>query len=299
MKILIPDTLGSTISPAYRALLPSIAFRGIDHPEIVGDHPHGAWCGWLCGAPLQAAGVEDVEIVFLQLLSADGAAPDFQERLLETIEAERPDYISMSWGSWDRQDELTRAFLSMRWSRYAERFAALRADIGFTAFAAAGNDDRNNAGHDVAYPQAMQTDDVWVIGSTNARGIPSEFSGDGPVDAVAIGEQCLSPDQAGAWHLWRGTSAACPKVCGAMAAVGIRHNDMPAVLLEAEHPGTYTRPHPKWGWGSLEESWQSTVAALPPEIHPPRHLAGVLTTHASALDGRGESPSGPSVTIRS
>lgn len=288
MKILIPDTLGSNISPAYRALLPNLTLRGIDHPEIVGDHPHGAWCGWLCGAPLQAAGGKH-EIVFLQVLSSDGAASDFRDRLLDVIEQERPDYISMSWGSWDRQDDLTNMFLNMSWRKYTEKFAALRKEIGFTAFSAAGNNDANNSRHDVAFPQVLQAGELYIIGSSDAYGIPSKFSADGPVHAMAIGDQCVSPDASGSWHLWRGTSAACPKICGAIAARGLLHDEIPDLLYhQAEHPPAWTdrRPHPKWGYGSLEWMWQADIAKLPPELLPPRHISQINSTHAYSLDGQ-------------
>ena len=287
MKILVPDTTGGNISQAYRNLLPNITIRGISHPANVGDHPHGAWCGWLAAAPLQAVGGKH-ELVFLQILHNNGTFANFEEILLETIAKERPDYISMSWGSWDRQDKQLAQRFQTHWEPFAQQFSALRQEIGFVAFAAAGNNDKNNATPDVAYPQRILPDQLYIVGSTNAQGIPSTFSADGPVHTVAIGEQCLSPDASGAWHLWRGTSAACPKVCGSMAARGLTHDEVHTILLaDAEHPPAWTdrRPHPKWGYGSVEFLWQNDVAQLPPSLRPPRNLRGVQSLYAQALDG--------------
>lgn len=289
MKILIPDTTGSNISQHYRNLLPNFRIRGIDHPEIVGDHPHGAWCGWNAAAPVQArAGNARHELVFLQLLSANGAAKHFQEILLETIAAEKPDYISMSWGTWDRQDELLQALLTMRWADFVATFKALRQQLGFVAFAAAGNDESMDAQPDVAHPQRNLPEDLFIIGSTNARGFPSEFSADGLVHGVLIGEQCISPDALGQWHLWRGTSATAPKACGVAASRGLTHAETLALIIaQAQHPPAWAerRPHPKWGYGSLEHLWQADMSWLDPSLRPPRHMRGIINTHALALDG--------------
>jgi hypothetical protein len=288
MKILIPDTMGSRISQAYRDLLPGISFRGIDAPDVVGDHPHGAWCGWLAGAPLQARGIK-AEIVFLQILSSAGTIRNWADILLDTIEREKPDVISCSWGAWDGDDELGEIFLRAAYSRYVDRLLELKAKQKFILVCAAGNDDANDADLDVAYPQKLMPDNAWIIGATDAWGIPVPWSADGFVDACMIGSKCASPDNDGKWSLWQGTSAACPKFAGMVAAMGWTDEEiMSAIQTGAECPAEWaeSRPHTKWGWGSMEWGWQDIVAGLPAGLRPPTRMFALGTDYENYRDGK-------------
>jgi hypothetical protein len=288
MKILIPDTLGSRISPAYRALLPDITFRGIDHPEVVGDNQHGAWCGWLAGAPLQARGIK-AEIVFLQILSTNGTVRNWADLLLDTIEREQPDVVSCSWGAWDGDDDLSEIFLRASFSRYVDRLLELKAKRNFILVCASGNDDNYDEDMDVAYPQKLMPDNAWIIGATDPYGVPMPWSGDGFVDAVMIGSKCASPGNDGNWELWQGTSAACPKFAGMVAAMGWSDEEiLSAIQTGAQCPAEWaeSRPHTKWGWGSMEFAWQNLVADLPEALKPPLLLNRYDTTYENWKDGR-------------
>ncbi len=288
MKILIPDTQGSTLSPRYRAHLPRLTLRGIDHPDIRTASPHGAWCGWLAGAPLQARGV-DAEIVFLQILGDNGTPGDWADYLLSHIAAEKPDVISCSWGAWDQDDDFGELFLRVAYNRYVQQLLDLKKELGFRIVCAAGNDDANDPDPDVAYPQKLMPDNAWIIGATDAWGVPTPWSADAHVDAVMIGSKVASPAPDGSWHLWQGTSAACPKFAGVIAAMDWTDDQiLSALQTGAEHPANWaaSRPHTKWGYGSFEFAWQNLVADLPPDLRPPRVLSALHTTHENHPDGK-------------
>jgi hypothetical protein len=288
MKLLIADTQGSALSPAYRALLPNLTLRGIDHPDLRPHSPHGAWCGWLAGAPLQARGIA-AEIVFLQILGPSGTGKDWVDFLLSHIAAEKPDVVSCSWGAWDQDDDFGEIFMRAAYNRYVEQLLSLKKDLGFRIVCAAGNDDFNDEDLDVAYPQKLMPDNAWIIGATDANGIPTLWSADGYVDAVMIGSKCASPDASGRWHLWQGTSAACPKFAGLIAAMGWNDEEILSILQSgAQHPAEWAdqRPHTKWGWGSMEFGWQDIVRDLPRELRPPLALTAFDLSYEHLPDGR-------------
>lgn len=288
MKILIPDTQGSALSPAYRALLPNIRMRGIDHPDLVSTSPHGAWCGWLAGAPLQARGV-DAEIVFLQILGDNGTAPNWVDLLLDTIAREKPDVVSCSWGAWDQDDELVDMWMDFSYRPYVTRLLELKKELGFIIVCAAGNNDSNDSDPDTAYPQRLMGDNAWIIGATDVHGVPTPWSADGRVHAVMVGSKCISPSPDGSWQLWQGTSAACPKFAGMIAAMGWSDDEiLSALQIGAEHPAAFAerRPHTKWGYGSMELGWQNLVADLPADLRPPRALSSLGTAFEHLRDGR-------------
>lgn len=273
MRILIPDTQGEEISPEYRALLPGLEIRGRDYPGANAIyHDHGAWCGYLAGLPLVAAIREGmisdpVELIFVQIFDRFGKMlPDASDWLLMVIDEERPDYISTSSGAWDGddyfQDQLQRAVWSEFALAYANRIRSYDMLAGFSA----GNNDENDVDADTAYPQVLFQDDCLIVGSRNVQGTPSKFSGDGAVDYMMVGEYVFSPNMKGEWTRWRGTSAACPKLVGLAAAHQLSRSNFNtwANKRTSTPDGTgLSLPHPKWGWGDLEEQWQQLVTAVP------------------------------------
>lgn len=292
MKILIPDTLGSRISQKYRDLLPNLTIRGIDHPDIIGDNPHGAWCGWLAGAPLQALGGHH-ELVFLQMLSSAGTVENWADLICETIAAEKPDVVSCSWGAWDMDDRLREIFYTVGYDRYLKNLLKLKEELGFVLVGAAGNDDDNDEDVDTVFPQRMIPQHMWIVGATDVYGVPLPWSADGFVHTVMIGSKCMSPGNDGKWDLWQGTSAACPKFAGVVAAMGWNDAQITAALREyAEHPAELAanRPHTKWGWGSLEHAWQNLVAVLPQKLRPPRAINLLNTAFENRKDGKDKLP---------
>jgi len=290
MKILIPDTQGSRLSDRYRKLLPNVTFRGIDHADLEGVdvNPHGAWCGWLAGAPLQALGGNH-EIVFLQILGPNGPVENWPDLICETIKAEKPDVVSCSWGAWDQDDKMREIFYVVGYDRYVKNLLKLKAEMGFVLVCASGNDDDNDEDIDLVYPQIMMPEQAWIIGATDPYGVPTPWSADGYVDAMMIGDRCMSPDQDGRWHLWKGTSAACPKFAGMVAANGWDDVAIRASLETlAEYPADFEgqRPHAKWGWGSMEWGWQELASRLDSAHRPPRAINAFALTYLTCLDGK-------------
>ncbi|MFH0907185.1 MAG: S8/S53 family peptidase [bacterium] len=274
-KILIIDTQGEEITPIYRSMLPGIALRGVETDATRGTpcHEHGALCGWLAAIPCIGAGL-DVEIVFARMFDKD-ARPiaDAHKFILNTIAAERPDYISRSWGAWDFDSPLGRRFADEMFAELLPRFIELQQEIGFLDFGAAGNNDENDADQDVDAPQSQLPATV-IVGACGRNGVPTEWSGDGVgVACVMWADRVYSPDMAGRWILWSGTSAATPKLCGACAALGYTSLDQALKTLQmSERPdGEWTLPHPKWGLGCAESLWQNQMRRVPAGLLPPYH----------------------------
>ncbi len=271
MKIMVIDTQGPNgFTQAYRDLLPGVRIRGRELASVAGQActPHGAWCGWLAAAPRAATGVQ-TELVFVRCFDGQNRwIQDCEPWLLDTIEAEQPDYVSRSWGAWDGDDALQRQFAMAGFERFTAGYSELLADDdGPADFGAAGNNDRNDADDDVAFPQA-QLSLCNVTGACDRRGVPCVWSGDGRgVLCVMWGDRVLSPDAKGIWTLWSGTSAATPKACGAAAALELTTDGWREwVRNNATRPKDWkgALPHPKWGWGCEEESWQLPMKRYAP-----------------------------------
>lgn len=278
MKILIIDTQGELISDAYRAMLPGILLRGIEAPSTRGTpcHPHGSFCGWLCGIPIIGAGVQDVELIFVRIFDQNAnAIEEAHQLILDAIEEEVPDYISCSWGAWDGDNPLTEQTMPELFADLLPEYTRLKEEIGFVDFWAAGNDDANDADNDIDFPQ-RKIPGAFIVGAAAKSGVPMVWSGDGyGVSCVMWGDRVYSPDQAGRWTLWSGTSAATPKLCGAAAAriwSASQLNDALVKLDPTCRPsGQWELPHPKWGFGNAELYWQKFAQLVPPGLLPPTH----------------------------
>ena len=275
-KIMVIDTQGESIGDLYRLRLPGITLRGVEMDSTRGTpcHEHGAFCGWLAGIPAIAAGGE-CELVFVRIFDKDAAwIVGCENWMLDVIAAERPDYISRSWGAWDGDDKLQSLYGQVAFQEFVPAFLKLQAEIGFVDFGAAGNSDKNDSDADVDYPQSQMIETCNIIGACRRNGVPTDWSGDGKgVQCVMWADLVYSPDMAGAWRLWSGTSAATPKACGACAAFG---DDLASwrkriELICSRPAGEWEIPHPKWGYGCAEDLWQNFAKRTPgllPPIHP-------------------------------
>ncbi|MBP7831275.1 MAG: S8/S53 family peptidase [Kiritimatiellae bacterium] len=289
MKLLCIDSQGERIQAQYRDLLPSIEMRGTPTPEKWRDtkcHEHGSLCGWLLALPAQAAILageltDKVELVFCRIFDQNARfIPGSEERILDVIREERPDVVSRSWGQWDMDDIMGEYYAQIEWADWAQRYAALQAEIGSLDVGAAGNDDDNDKDDDIVYPQRLLAD-CCIIGAAHRSGKPAAWSGDGAgVLCVMWGDRVYSPDATGRWCLWSGTSAATPKFAGAAA---LRRQQAREIKLTVMHEAT--RPsraiyenmthHAKWGFGNWEEAWQKYARLMPTELMPPPAPAGI------------------------
>lgn len=280
MKIAIVDTQGPNfIGEKYRALLPGVRISGFEPRSVRGTpcHEHGALCGWLAAAPVVAAG-RDLELVFVRCFDeAAGWIKDADSWILDRLEEIRPDYVSRSWGAWDGDDPLQRQMAYLSFAQFAKDYAPMIEAGGIADFGASGNEDRNDADDDVAFPQAVLPR-CNVIGAHYRGGRPCEWSGDGTgVLCCMWAERIWSPNAAGKWVLWSGTSGATPKACGAAAARGILTEGWRLLTIDnARRPRGYSGadlPHRKWGHGSMEWAWQEPMQKLPAALRPPAPAA--------------------------
>lgn len=272
MKIMVVDTVGGNrFSDTFKAYFPNAHLRGLEMQDDGACHPHGYQCGYYAGV-LTALLPEKAEIVFVRIFDGKGLpVKDINQWLIDTIQKEKPDYLSHSWGQADNDSRFGETVGNVMWGNFSEVYKKVCASFGGTSFFAAGNDDRNDLDMDIDYPQRLMNQDVAIIGSHNRAGIPSVFSGDGHVMCSMWGENValLSNDQ---WHRGSGTSFACPKAAGLAAYLGFDLRTFREYAeICASRPDDYSGliPNVKWGYGSLEHKYQEYLARLPEELQPP------------------------------
>ncbi len=278
IDITISDTLGDQFGQAFRQWLPDVRMMGHAHPDAARTqaHNHGAWCGWLAGIPCQVeakwAGKE-ICLHFVQFFDHDGRElPGASEFLMEKILEIRPAVVSRSWGGWDRDDELAEMFMRAQFNEWGPQYVSLMQELQFVDVAAAGNHDNNDPDDDVATPQKWLKDQSLVIGSIDQQGIPVRSSGDGEaVTCVMWGDEVISAGVLGYWHGWSGTSAACPKMAGVVAAQELsRIEALELIRTEATRPNNGPEWNPKWGYGSCEHLWQYYAHMMAHDLWPTR-----------------------------
>lgn len=280
MKILVVDTVGSSpVSDAYRAKLPSFDFIGFEPPGFDSTqrcHDHGWQCGYYAGLLLSESSERHL-MGFARIFDGQGRPIRGSDQfILDVVKDFQPDIVTRSYGMWDNDDKLTDLYGQRAYSGWAREYESLSKEVGLLDFGAAGNNDaRVDYDWDVDYPQKIMPDCV-VVGSHNRKGIPSDFSGDGPQVTLSMwGESVYLLNGDGSWSYGSGTSFACPKAAGLAARAGISSSKHVMVDYIKRH-ATYPRdwpgtklPHPKWGYGSLEHIYQSYMLELSESVLPP------------------------------
>lgn len=278
MKVLIIDSTGlSDCSERYRKYFGQ-NIKLVGHEPSPGyaktpSGPHGYQCGYYAGVLLNLVEGEH-EIHFARIFDKDGMwIKDSDDFILAAIDHVRPDIINNSWGMDDLDLPWGEQNGRDAWVRWSTQFRKLINECKAVPFFAAGNDDRNDADSDIAFPQRLIPEVANIIGSHNRAGKPSVFSGDGVGVQVAMwGERVMLLDQDGVWTLGSGTSFASPKAAGLCAYLGLDHfHWRKYVLAHSTRPDNWSGylPHPKWGYGSLEYRYQEVLAMLPDELQPP------------------------------
>lgn len=278
VKVLVVDSTAlSDVSDKYLAFFDR-------HIHLIGHEPkagyektasteHGYQCGYYAGVLLNLVDGQH-ELHFARVFDKDGAwirgSEDF---VLDVIAQVRPDVLTCSWGMDDKDLDWGVRDATSAWVSWAVKFRSLMHDKKATVFFAAGNDDRNDADSDVAFPQRLLPEYANIIGSHNRAGKPSVFSGDGAgVHCSMWGEHVALLSKYGHWERGSGTSFACPKAAGLAAYLGLDHFAWRKyVLTHATKPDNWSGfiPHHKWGYGSLEYRYQEVLAELPEEKQPP------------------------------
>jgi hypothetical protein len=279
LKILVIDSTGlSDITDRYRHYFaPHIKLIGHEPSKgykKTASGPHGYQCGYYAGVLLNLLPDEEHELHFARIFDQDGGWIKGSENfILDTLDEVRPDIVTNSWGQDDGDIEWHEKSARRAWAPWAMQFRKLINEIGCVSFFAAGNDDRNDADDDVAFPQRIIPETANIIGSHNRSGKPSKFSGDGVgVQVTFWGERMMLLNQDGQWEVGSGTSFACPKAAGLCAYLKLSHYKWRQyVLAHATRPDQWSGyiPHPKWGYGSLEYRYQELLAELPDELQPP------------------------------
>lgn len=289
MKVLVIDSTGlSDCTDAYRSFFqPHIKLIGHEPSKDYGklaSGEHGYQCGYYAGVLLNLVEGEH-EIHYARIFDQHGTWIRGSEGfILDVIEKVNPDVVSCSWGMDDGDLPWGEKQGRDAWLSWSVQFRRLLKDKKTAVFFAAGNDDKNDADDDVAYPQRLLPEYANIIGSHNRAGRPSEFSGDGKgVQCVMWGEHVALLNKYGKWERGSGTSFACPKAAGLAAYLALDHYGWRKYILEnATHPDKWSGylPHPKWGYGSMEYRYQELLAELPDELQPPflprRKLAGEI-----------------------
>ncbi len=277
------------IDQVYRDTLPNCVFSGHEPAAVAGTpcHPHGAQAGYYAAClltPENGFNKGDVEVVFARVFDSRAEAiPGVDDWMLDIIARERPDIVNRSWGLAVSGCDWGRMIGEATWGPWVEKFEALRKDIGFVDFGAAGNSGNWTKDNTVNYPQRMLSRSV-IVGACRRDGRASVFSSDGPeVDCVAWGEDIylLSGDH---WDVGSGTSFSCPKMAGLCAVMGYDYDQFQA-LIDSD---SFTRPRNatrsnKWGRGNGEDLYQRYFSQLPKRQLTPDAVPALATTYFDFL----------------
>jgi hypothetical protein len=281
MKILVIDSTAlSDATDEYRSFF-------LPHIKLIGHEPskgyaktasgaHGYQCGYYAGVLLNLI-PGDHEIHFARIFDQNSEwIRGSEEFILDTISNVAPQIVTNSWGQDDGDIDYHERQAARSWSRWANRFRWVVNNSHTVSFFAAGNDDKNDPDDDVAFPQRLIPETANIVGSHNRSGKPSKFSGDGAgVQVTFWGERLPLLNGYGRWELGSGTSFSCPKAAGLCAYLGLDHFGWRKYVREnAKLPRDWAGklPHPKWGEGSLEYSFQDALSLLPERFKSPASI---------------------------
>lgn len=272
MKLMVVDTVGGNrFSDEYQSLLPGIKLRGLELKDDGECHEHGYQVGYLGGCLLPL--IEgNHEIVYVRIFDGKGRpVKGSNEWLLDVIESEKPDAVNHSWGQFDGDDRLGDLWGQKAWTKWAERYAAILRDNEITSFSAAGNSDASAPGQpeldeDVDYPWKLIPFINNIIASHQRSGVPSYFSGDGRgVQCAFWADRIFAPLNSGEFVITSGTSFASPKAMAVWSYYVQTYGAWRPFVIDnaAKNDWKGNLPHPKWGYGSLEHTFQKPYQELP------------------------------------
>jgi hypothetical protein len=143
-------------------------------------------------------------------------------------------------------------------------------DTGITVMWASGNSGNMRIDLDEESPQGALTDISFKVAAGTSEGRAADYSGDStaspPIATFWSTQIRLLNPVNGFWEIGSGTSFAAPKACGLAAKRSLDYNGFKALAISsstvpADYPGTL--PHPKWGYGWMEEEYQKEIAKCP------------------------------------
>lgn len=274
IRLMVVDSVGGQrFSDRYRNYFARVTLEGYEPDDYGKCSPHGYQVGYWAGALLSLYPGK-ASITYVRVFDGQSRwIPASSEYVLRMIREKRPTHVTGSWGQWDGDTRMGEFNISSGWRDWSDRYRELQQEIGFITAAAAGNHDRNDEDDDVNGPWRLLTDCVTIIGSARRDGVPSVWSGDGHVDAVAWGEQVPLLGY-NTWGWGSGTSFAAPAALSLCMAEGIF--ELAAWRSYIAENTTVPRgyrgliPHRKWGQGNLTHRLMEHRSMLPEQLLPPR-----------------------------
>lgn len=282
MVVVVVDTVGdiARFAPRLRERFPWAEFHG-HAPSYLRDfpQPHGFMCAEKIVLAFAGPDAPRLELHFARVFDGAGRfSTRAYERwlfgLLRELASEGRLYVNNSWGAYvgaweETEDERAEA---ERWREFIFETSAV-------VFWAAGNNGDYRPDEDRDLPQSLLTDCSFKVGSRARDGTPSAFSGDSksspPICVMWAEDVLLYNGCKDRYDIGSGTSFAAPKACAVAAYHGwdflnalVRFQQTAARSERYQGP----LPHPKWGWGDGEPSYQRLIASAP-GIHSERRDA--------------------------
>lgn len=280
--LIVVDTLGraESIHEEFKARFPFVKEwvghqpPGYDNPN---HHPHGGMALAKMALPLwQQGDEEEIVVHFIQIFDNNGQPIDtamavgwIQDKIREiAARYEGKLWVNNSWGAYLAN------YVPPDWLiNEAQSWRNLQADLGERLYVgwAGGNSGDYRPDDDNDYPQSLLTDIQEKVGSADRDGVPSSYSGDSrmapPIGVYWATDVVLFNPNDAQYDAGSGTSFACPKHVGVMAARGITTREQ---VAEYRKLGVYPEsipldviPHPKWGHGWFEDEYQKDVEGCP------------------------------------
>ncbi len=229
------------------------------------DHGHGSHCAGVIGAAHDSQGImgiaADVRIMAVKFLGAAGNGT-LEAGILATEYAIQngADILSNSWGG----DGFSKAF---------EEVIEEANRRGIVYVAAAGNDHSNND-TEPTYPAAYRNANVISVAATDHKDEKAFFTnwGKTSVHLAAPGVKILSSVLAGKYHVYSGTSMACPHVAGAAAVLKAHLPELSNVGIKDRLLSTVDRRFDLEGWvasGGRLNLYNALVNSSPPPVPDP------------------------------
>ena len=244
-RVLVADTWSKDVDNRLKRAFPNARFIPLGTPS--GNHPHGHM---VTEALLTRFGQGEIDIYLYAHLEEQ---QQHTQGWLEQARKHQIPWINNSWGATARGSYVVPQHRDME---------------GLLALFAAGNSDRSRRGKpdttwDVNEPQRSlaHLQGTVIIGSCDARGLPSTWSSDGLVDVAYRGERHWLFNPLTGFYEWvDGTSFACPLASADAVRMNLRTEEQ---LKEWwSQPGVATRApgwpanilHPKTGRGFISDA---------------------------------------------
>ena len=272
-NIVVVDTVGNVenISKSFKDNFPFVAeWHGYEATNDAGNtpHPHGGMCMGQILLPLWND-TDKIIAHFIRLFNSSGrvveeAFGQWTVDKISEISKTGPTFVNNSWGNYIANGDTSKfTFDANVWRKMIN-------ETGVTVMWASGNNGDFDPDVDEEVPQGLLTDISSKIAAADRDSKPSIYSGDSvnaPPTATFWSTRIhlLNPVTS-KWDMASGTSFAAPKATGLCAKRNLSHYQFVELAkTSGQRPCNYAGklPHPKWGWGWLEEEYQKEIVGCP------------------------------------